>query len=879
MEKSCKHVFALISALVILMTIVSVTVGAEETAQISIDGLTFEIRINANTGDRYTVVMDGTPVKDLVIPAEIDGIPVREIAPGFATISKGWDSTLESLTIEEGVEVIGENAFARCTSLSRVSLPESLVSVGEMAFVNIAAENLHLPESALDASSGFWYCSAIRKDGTGEWEYGLLSDGSAVITSFPLQSDKLIIPDTVDGIPVTVVARVPLEKMDQSRIREIRSVVLPKELRAIEHEAFEYFVSLTKIELPKNLVSVGYAAFKGCKKLAGIKIPGSVVNIGDEAFCDCDRLIFPVLPSGLEKIGRRTFYQCGKLGSVKLPASVRVVDEEAFSRCRITSLSLNEGLEEIGRNAFFSHRLREIVLPASLREIGEAAFFPEDNKTLKTVTFNGIATKPGLGVFGYDDGWNAYYRKTQGKRSDYDTEDRNNWIDYYRDSGTFGQSRLTLICYPGSRADQMYQYNLTKKYLKGTGPAVTAPDDRVLKAGLYTEEDMLYELIVPEGVEELEDYALAGLSTLNKITLPSTLVRIGAHAFESCTGLTEVTVKAKTMSEIGDAAFTGCSQLKRITIPDGITQIGDAAFEGCLNLETVTLPKKGLLRIGDRAFAECRSLASMTLPAGLETIGTEAFYRCGLPKAQVPNSVTSIGKKAFYYSGLKALTLPAEMEEIPDYLCAFSTKLTSLKLPAKTTRIGKGAFLWCPVGSLALPEGLLSIGEQAFAFDKKSAETGRKNSLAKLTSLKLPASLKIIEKDAFAANDALTSLRIPKDSQLEIIGEEAFVLCSRLQGIDLPDSLRKIGSGAFRNCTKMTKVTLGGGVEELGDEVFLFCTGLTSLTASDSIRIIGKDLLKNHGSKLKVTCPESSEFHLYMTKNHPEIPVVFPKKK
>ena len=880
MRKCFTRLTALAAALALILAAVPAFGAAEESTEFIEADLAYKLRTDAGTGEPYAVLTGGTPVKDLAVPAEAGGVPVRGVGAGFAASDKGWASVLETLTVAEGVREIGENAFIHCVSLREVVLPDSLESVGEAAFVNIAAESLSLPENAAEGSPGFLYCSAIRPDETGKWEYGLLGDGTAVITYFTDPEARLVIPDTVDGIPVSVVARVPLGKIDYKPIRAIRAVVLPKELRAVEHQAFEYCASLAKIELPKNLVSVGYAAFKGCSSLASASVPETVVRIGAEAFSDCGKLSLQKLPAGLDRIERRTFYRCMKLGKVVLPASVRTVEDQAFAYSQIPALLLNDGLETIGKEAFFGHRLKEIVLPASLRTVGDAAFDPDGGKTLKKVTFNGIATKCGTGVFGYDNGWNAWYRKTRGSAAEYDTSDPENWIDYYRDGGSFGQNTLALSCYPGSRADQLYQYNVTKTYLKGTGDnAVTAPEDRVLKAGLYTNDDMVYEIVVPEGVEEIDDCAFAGLLTLSRITLPSTLSVIGDRAFEGCTGLSEIVLKTKSMEWIGSAAFKGCTQLKKITVPAGITEIGESAFEDCAALEACALPQSGLLRIGDRAFAGCTKLAALKLPNGLESIGTEAFSRCGVAGATIPDSVTFIGKKAYYASGLKAIKLPKEMDEIPEYLCAYSSKLSSLKLPAKMTRIGKGAFMWCPVGGFSLPEGLVSIGEKAFAFDMDRAEAGRKITTAKLTGLKLPASLKIIEKEAFAANDALTSVRFPRDSQLEEIGENAFAMCFRLQALELPDSLRRIGSGAFRNCVQMTKVKLGSGVEELGDEVFLTCPRLTSLTAPDSIKSVGNDLLKNYGSRLKVTCPESGVLHRYIQKNYPSVPVEFPKKK
>ena len=735
-------------------------------------------------------------------------------------------------------------------------------------------------------ASGVWQCPETKKDETGKWDYGVLEDGTAVITGFTVESSTLKIPDEVDGIPVTMVARDPAVKVDYNQIHAIKKVVFPKGLKAVEQQAFEGCTALTKVELPKGLETIGYAAFKNCKELTSIGIPASVMSIGDEAFSNCSKLTFPTLPEGLIKIGKRTFYQCRKLGKVKLPVSVRVVEEEAFASCLITSITLNEGLEEICDSAFLAHRLGEIVFPASLKKIGNAAFDPERGKTLKKITFKSASTEPGAGVFGYDDGWAEFYEKLQNgqtdlTKEDYDKKDPQFWIDYYRDPGNFGQNELTITCYPGSRADELYQYHVSKTYLKGSEDnAMTAPAERVLQAGLYTNEDRVYELVIPEGVEEIADSAFTGLTTLNKITLPASLTRIGAHAFEGCVGLKDVVVQGKTMAEIGEAAFKGCSELKAMVVPEGVTEIGNETFAECRKMAKLTLPKAGLLRIGDRAFAECKALTELKLNAGLESIGKETFRSSGVTNLQIPDSVTTIGDRAFYLSALKSLKFPADMEEITDSLCAYSFNLAKVTLPKTLKRIGNKAFMRCQISGLNLPEGLESIGEEAFAFDVSNAVTmyGRKRTYSKLRSLKIPSTLKTIGKAAFIANDGLTSITIPKNAQLEEIGDSAFEYCFRLQKIDLPDSLRKIGNAAFRKCQSMTSVNLGGGVTELGDDVFNYCIKMTKLTAPDTLEKIGKDVFKEHNKKLKVTVP-GGEMYRYIWSNYRGIQLVTPKKK
>ena len=130
---------------------------------------------------------------------------------------------------------------------------------------------------------------------------------------------------------------------------------------------------------------------------------------------------------------------------------------------------------------------------------------------------------------------------------------------------------------------------------------------------------------------------------------------------------------------ICDGAFSGCKSLQSITIPNSVTKIGDEAFCACESLQSVTIPNS-VTSIGDKAFSWCNSLQSVTIPNSVRNIGNHAFRGCNIcfficnstyfqnddvclfnkdktaivsrikdcVNYIIPNSVTSIGDYAFY---------------------------------------------------------------------------------------------------------------------------------------------------------------------------------------------------------------------------------------
>ena len=129
--------------------------------------------------------------------------------------------------------------------------------------------------------------------------------------------------------------------------------------------------------------------------------------------------------------------------------------------------------------------------------------------------------------------------------------------------------------------------------------------------------------------------------------------KIGDSAFESCSGLTSITLPSG-VTEIGKFAFLHCSGLTSITLPSGLTEISSSAFKSCSGLTSLTLPS-GLTEISSSAFSGCSGLTSITLPSGVTMIYSSAFESCsGLTSIALPSGLTEIGVNAF--SGCSGLT-------------------------------------------------------------------------------------------------------------------------------------------------------------------------------------------------------------------------------
>ena len=138
------------------------------------------------------------------------------------------------------------------------------------------------------------------------------------------------------------------------------------------------------------------------------------------------------------------------------------------------------------------------------------------------------------------------------------------------------------------------------------------------------------------------------------------------------------------------------TNVKKVVIEDGVTSIGNEAFHLCRNLISITIPKT-LKSIGNNAFYDCTSLTSVTIPGNVESIGESAFYYCdNLTDVTLQDGVKSIGDAAFIWcNNLTNIVLPNSVTSIGYYAFKDCTSLTSIKIPDSVTSIGNDAFKNC----------------------------------------------------------------------------------------------------------------------------------------------------------------------------------------
>ena len=332
------------------------------------------------------------------------------------------------------------------------------------------------------------------------------------------------------------------------------------------------------------------------------------------------------------------------------------------------------------------------------------------------------------------------------------------------------------------------------------------------------------DFVIPSGLTNFDD-PFDGCTTLENITCAEncTITNIPENAFKGWKSLQTVQIP-NSVQVLGSDAFAYCTALKTVTFAQNskLVSIGQGAFRECSSLTTVKIPD-GVTLIDDFTFSNCSSLTAVEIPNGVTSINFSAFDGCSsLTKVDIPNSVTSIGFSAFSRcSSMTAINIPNDIECIKYDAFAGCTALKN-----ENNLYGNAYY----IGNQANPYLVLlsakgtTITECQINSNTRFISGNAFLGCTSLAIITIPDNVKSIGDSTFSGCSSLTTIEIPYG--VTSIDNSAFSKCSSLTNIEIPNSVSTIGGYAFSSCTSLTTITIPNSVTSIGDYAFSGCTAL-----------------------------------------------------
>ena len=232
--------------------------------------------------------------------------------------NSNYKSALVSVAIPSSITAIDVAAFKYCINIKSITIPLSVISIGQEAFSGCTGfTSFNIPSSVTTiGKSAFSYCTGLK------------------------------------------------------------SITFPLTVTSIGDQVFEGCIGFTSFNIPSTVTSIGSGAFADCTGLVSVNIPSSVTTIGDYAFAGCTGFSSFSIPSSVTSIGKSAFAQCDNLASIIIPSSVTSIGETAFVYCgKLASVIISNGVTSIGGWAFQScTALTSVDIPSSVTLIGYNAF-------------------------------------------------------------------------------------------------------------------------------------------------------------------------------------------------------------------------------------------------------------------------------------------------------------------------------------------------------------------------------------------------------------------------------------------------------------------------------------------------------------------------
>ncbi|MBR2350248.1 MAG: leucine-rich repeat domain-containing protein [Clostridia bacterium] len=560
-------------------------------------------------------------LKEINIPGSVKRIGIGAFGSYYGMGQKAC--TLTSITLNEGIESIGANAFYG--NVDSITIPKSITNIGSAALANINAETVRYAGELKD-----WMNITFDEASSNPIEY---------CENFYINDEKLV------------------------------DLVVPSEVTAIKKYSFRWSKDLKSIETHSGVTRIEEGAFTGCKNLKILTLD-SVKTIGDGAFSGTG-LMKVVLGNSVRTIGDFAFGRCEDLMQITLGTSFRAIGEDAFYGC----IRLVEIFDFSPLKIFIG---RDDEYP-SIEEEGE--YYENDGglTDVARVVHVNVNAQSRLSL---DENGFVHYKKNVDNDNVIDDEDI---IINYIGSGTritLPEGATGMNWYAFYNKDNLKQVVFSEGITEVARSGFQNCDrlQKVVLSSTVTDIDYyafkncqnLEYVDVKEGLTTIWGESFHGCPKLRRIYLPTTLVDVADMAFEGCQSLVEVCNNSGRYAGPEDWALGGVGYYAKNIYSNkfGSTKFsedengfvyftngGQRHLISYLGDDTELVLPSDIDTVYSRAFYINNEITKVTISDGVTEIGINAFSSCrNLEELVIPESVTTIkggaiGLCKIYYRG------------------------------------------------------------------------------------------------------------------------------------------------------------------------------------------------------------------------------------
>ena len=322
--------------------------------------------------------------------ANMTAFPNRGLA-FYLTMGLSENTTLKKVVLPEGLETIGNSAFAMCSALEEINIPSTVTQLGRWILEGCKSlKTINIPTGVTTIPESCFYNAGLTSI---DIPASVTTIGNWAFDNCPLE--KVVIPSSVTSLGEPLTPPDGNYTFGSSMYYDDNSVA-----------------QLTEVEINANVTEIPDCCFAYQARLTKVTIPAGVKRIGSDAFNGCP-ITDVTLPENLEVIGARAFAYA-KFTSLSIPSKVTTIGDSAFNGCKIILIDLPATIASLHATAFNWEDATIVICRATtVPETPQTDEFNNSWHPFYQINENCVLKVPAESLEAYKNAWGQYFKSVE----------------------------------------------------------------------------------------------------------------------------------------------------------------------------------------------------------------------------------------------------------------------------------------------------------------------------------------------------------------------------------------------------------------------------------------------------------------------------------